>query len=99
VEAEFKGGVTGWVKYLEKKLYWPANLEFTPSGEVTVGITFAVDENGKVTDAEVSMPFHASFDKIALETVKNGPAWAPEVSHNRKIKVYRVQPITFSQPD
>jgi hypothetical protein len=98
-EANFKGGEKVWIKYLQKKLYWPANLEFTTSGSVTVGITFAVDETGKVVDAEVSMPFHKTFDKIALDIVKSSPAWQPAMSHNRKVKAYRRQPVTFVQSE
>lgn len=98
-EAIFKDGEKTWIKYLQKKLYWPANLQFTAPGSVTVGVDFAIDENGKVTDAQVSMPFHQAFDKIALDIIKNSPAWQPAVSHNRKVKAYRRQPITFVQPD
>jgi TonB family protein len=98
-EAGFKGGEKDWIKYLGKKLYWPANLAFKTPGSVTVGISFTIDENGKVTDAEVSMPFHDAFDKIALNIIKNSPAWQPARSHNRKVKAYRRQPITFVQPE
>lgn len=98
-EAQFKGGETGWRKYLERKIHWPAGLQFTTSGYVTVGISFAVDENGKVTDAYVSLPFHDSFDKIALEIIKSSPPWQPAISHNRTVKAWRKQPVTFVQPD
>lgn len=97
--AGFKGGEEAWRKYLEKKLHWPHNLKFSVSASVTVGISFVVDENGKVTDAEVSMPFHDAFDKIALKIVRDSPDWQPAVAHNRKVKAYRIQPITFTQPD
>lgn len=98
-EAQFKGGETAWKKYLEKKLYWPVSLQFKTSGYVTIGVSFAVDENGKVTDAYVSLPFHESFDKIAMEIINNSPAWQPAISHNRKVKAWRTQPVTFVQPD
>jgi hypothetical protein len=52
-----------------------------------------------VTDAEVYMPFHEEFDRIALKIIKNSPAWLPAISNNRKVKVYRLQPITFTQSD
>ncbi|MBS1577811.1 MAG: energy transducer TonB [Bacteroidetes bacterium] len=98
-EASFNGGEKAWIKYLQKKLYWPANLQFTTAGAVTVGIDFVIDETGKITNAEVSMPFHSAFDKIALDIIKSSPAWQPAVSHNRKVKAYRRQPITFVQPE
>jgi Gram-negative bacterial TonB protein C-terminal len=98
-EAMVKGGEAAWKKYLEKKLYWPAGLQFTTPASVTIGVDFAIDENGNVVDAEVSMPFHEQFDKIALSIVKNSPVWIPAMAHNRKVKAYRRQPVTFVQPD
>lgn len=96
-EAMLKGGEVAWKKYLEKSLYWPSGLKFTTAAAVTVGVSFAIDENGKVVDAEVYMPFHDEFDKIALKIIKNSPQWLPAISHNRKVKAYRRQPITFEQ--
>lgn len=96
-EAEFKGGIEAWKKYLQKNLYWPANLQFTNATQITIGIDFTIDENGKVQDIEVAVPFHPEFDKIAYNIIKNSPAWIPATSHNRKIKAYRRQPITFAQ--
>jgi TonB family protein len=98
-EATMKGGEAAWKKYLEKKLYWPTGLQFTTPATVTVGISFVIDENGKVTDAEVSMPFHEAFDKIALKVIQNSADWQPAVVNNRKVKAYRVQPVNFAQPD
>jgi TonB family protein len=98
-EAMVKGGEAAWRKYLEKNLYWPPGLKFTTPAAVTVGISFVVDENGKVIDAEVSMPFHEEFDRIALKIIKNSPAWLPAIAYNRKVKAYRRQPITFTQSD
>jgi hypothetical protein len=97
--ASIKGGQAAWRKYLEKNLYWPQGLEFTAPASVTVGISFWVDENGAVRDAEVSLPFHDKFDKIALTIIKNSPKWLPAISHNRAVKVRRMQPIVFSQPE
>lgn len=98
-EADFKDGTGGWKKYLSKHLYWPPNLQFSKSAAVTVGVDFTVDEDGKVIDAEVSLPLHPDFDKIALDIVKKSPPWIPATAHNRKVKAYRRQPITFEQGD
>ncbi len=98
-EATMKGGETAWRKYLEKNLYWPSGLKFSTAAEVTVGVNFTIDENGKISEVEVYMPFHAEFDKIALKIIKNSPQWLPALAHNRKVKAYRRQPITFSQAE
>lgn len=94
-----KNGDQGWQDYLNRKLYWPPNYKFSESGTVTVGVEFTIDENGKIIDPYIYLPFHPEFDKIALEVVKNSPAWKPAVQHNRRIKATRRQPISFSQPE
>ena len=98
-KATLKGGNEAWKKYLEKNLYWPSGLKFSTAAQVTVGVSFVIDENGKVIDAEVYIPFHEEFDRIALKIVKNSPQWLPSISHNRKIKTYLRQPITFTQDE
>jgi outer membrane biosynthesis protein TonB len=56
-----------------------------------------VDEEGTIQDAEVTGSLHPDFDKVALEAIKNSPKWIPAIDHNRKIKAYRRQPVTFAQ--
>ena len=98
-KASIKGGEAAWRRYMEKKLNWPSGLEFSVPASVTVGISFVIDENGKVMDAEVHTPFHEAFDKIALKIIQNSPDWQPAIAHNRKVKAYWIQPVTFMQPD
>lgn len=92
-----KGGDRGWASYLQKSLYWPHGLSFSVDGSVTVGVSFTINEEGKVEDAAVYIPFHPEFDKIALKIVKNSPDWLPAVNKNRRVKQYIRQPVTFLQ--
>lgn len=96
-DAEFPGGKKAWSKYIHKKIYFPSQFKITNADEVTVVVRFAVDEEGKVVEAEVVVPFHPEFDKIALDAVSKSPRWIPAVSHNRKVKNYHRQAVTFSQ--
>jgi antitoxin component YwqK of YwqJK toxin-antitoxin module len=98
-EATMKGGQKAWTNYLSKNLYWPEELAFTTPASVTVGISFWIDESGKITGVEVETPFHDAFDKIALNIIKKSPNWLPAISHNRKVKVQKTQPVVFSQPE
>lgn len=98
-EAKYPAGESAWRLYLEKKLVWPDGLHFTTAGWVTIGVDFVVDENGKVTDARVSLPLHEAFDKAVLKVISNSPAWQPAVAHNRKVKAWRRQPFTFEQKE
>jgi outer membrane biosynthesis protein TonB len=94
-----KGGLNGWKKYLQRNLHWPSGLRFSTGTLATVGVDFVVNEEGKIEDAEVSVPFHPEFDKIALRIIKESPAWIPAVWHNRKVKSWHRQPVTFEQEE
>lgn len=97
-EAVFKnGGVEGWLKYMGKNANWPEGFALQNASRVVVVVSFTVDEEGKVQDAEVSVPFHKEFDSIALKVIKNSPPWKPAIAQNRKVKNHFRQPVTFQQ--
>jgi TonB family protein len=99
-DAVFKnGGTAGWAKYMEKNLYWPPGFAIKNTNRVVVVVSFVVDEEGRVQDAEVTVPFHKEFDSIALRIIKNSPAWKPAIAQNRKVKNYFRQPVTFQQDE
>lgn len=98
-EASFKGGPAGWQKYLNKALYWPHNLRLSISGSVVVEVAFVINEQGKPEGVEVLVPFHPDFDHIAESAILRSPLWVPAISHNRKVKFYQRQSVTFVQPD
>lgn len=95
--ADFRGGNGAWIKYLNKNLYFPSHLKFTEPGEAVVVIAFVVDEEGKVTDAYVETSLHPEMDRAALNVIRKSPQWVPAINHNRRVKAYRRQPVTFAQ--
>lgn len=97
-DASFPGGAGAWRKYLEKNLKLPEGYKIEHSDRATVVIDFIVDTEGNIQEAYTSIPFHPAFDQIALSIVRNSPKWNPATDkHNRKVKVYRRQPVTFAQ--
>ena len=97
--AEFNGGQKAWTKYMLSKLYFPDQYKITGADRAIVIINAVIDEEGNVTDEEVSSSFHSAFDNIALKMMKASPKWKPAISHNRKVKYYIRQPVTFAQPE
>ena len=95
--AKFPGGEKGWSKYISHQLYFPPNYEFKNSFITSIVITAIVNEDGRVINAEVTVPLHPEFDKIALNAVKNSPQWIPAISHNRKVYYNLRQTVTFLQ--
>ena len=96
-EANFKGGIRQWQNYLLKHLKFPSQWQFSEGTQAIVFVDWVVDEEGIIQDAEVTGSLHPDFDKIALEAIKKSPKWVPAIDHNRKIKAYRRQPVTFAQ--
>jgi hypothetical protein len=96
-DAEFNGGIEKWKKFLEKNLQFPTGYKITNTDIVTITVTVLIDEEGNVTEPYVDIPFKPVFDKEALRVIKKSPKWLPAVSHNRKVKMYIRQPISFKQ--
>lgn len=97
IEAMFGNSDNDWVKYMNKNSYFPDRFKLTNSDKAVVVVTFAVNEEGKVVDAYVSTPFYPEFDKIALNAVQRSNKWKPAISHNRKVKTWLNQVLTFVQ--
>lgn len=94
--AQFPGGDKGWARYLERSIYFPERF-VAAKGDVPVVIVAAtVDEDGRVVDAEVSVPFYPAFDRIALDAVQRSPAWMPAVDHNRRVSSRIRETIVFT---
>lgn len=96
-EADFPGGMKAWQKYLQKNLYFPPKWQFKNDGQAIVLVDWAIDEEGNVTDVRVTGSLHPEFDKIAVDVIRKSPKWIPAVDHNRKIKAFCRQPVTFVQ--
>lgn len=96
-EADFPGGLKAWQTYLLKQLYFPPQYKISNADKAVVVVSWVVNEDGTVSDVAVTTPLHPSFDKIAAEAIHKSPKWQPAISHNRAIKAYRRQPVTFQQ--
>lgn len=86
-----------WKKYLQNTAYFPDQYKITGADQATVIVRFAVDEEGKVVEPFVTYSLHPAFDRIVYDAVKKAPRWTPAIEHNRAVKSYHTQPITFSQ--
>jgi antitoxin component YwqK of YwqJK toxin-antitoxin module len=97
-EAEFKGGLKGWKKYLEKNL--DANVPGdagAPDGTYSVSVIFLVDPQGNIS--EVSADTIPALCKPcaaeAVRVIRDGPNWEPAILNNEPVKYYQRQRVTF----
>lgn len=97
--ASFKGGPKKWRSFLLNNLDFLDGVKLVNTYFVTVVLALTIDEAGNITDVYVDVPVSPKFDEQALKVIKRSPAWIPAVDHNRNIKYYTRQSITFGQID
>ena len=95
--AEFPGAENGWLKYLQKHLYFPPQYQITNADKAVDVITFTVNEDGSISNVFVYTPFYPEFDNIAVNVITRSPKWKPAINHNRPVKSQFKQAVTFSQ--
>ena len=94
IESDFNGGIQGWIYYLTKNLRYPERaMNSDVQGKVVV--IFIIDTNGRVLEPVIRTSVEYSLDQEALRLVKESPAWSPATIDGKKVKAYKLQPITF----
>ncbi len=96
-EAMFNGGMAKWKKFLMNNLNFPSDYKLVNTNVVTVVISAIIDEDGNVLDPYVDTPFSSVFDEEAIRVIKKSPKWLPQIDHNRRVRMYVRQPISFVQ--
>jgi len=94
-DPQFKGGEDAWLKYLEKKIYYPRHYRIVNGDQAVVVVIFTVNEDGNVEDVSVRSLFNRLFDTIAVNAIKKSPKWLPAISHNRCVKRTCEQIVRF----
>lgn len=95
--AVFNGGKDAWSRYLKRKLFFPDRYKLDNADKAIVVVDFTINEDGTISDINVSAPLHPDFDIIAVKALKQSPPWIPAISHNRKVKYFMRQPFSFTQ--
>lgn len=94
VESEFPGGVRGWIQYLQKNLRYP-DRAINSRMQGTVRVQFLVDKEGNIDDIEMIQSVEYTIDREAMRLIRQSPQWTPAIQDGRKVKSYKIQPITF----
>jgi periplasmic protein TonB len=97
-EANYRGGESGWRKYLEKNLRIPdRTIDLLKNG--TTMTYFMVDTDGSVQGIFLAKSVEYSFDEAVMALIKNAPAWEPALKNGKPVKAYRIQPVTVMTSD
>ena len=88
---EFNGGAGALMQYLSHNIHYPEESDV--QGRVIV--SFVVDKDGSISNAQVVKSVHPSFDAEALRIINNMPKWIPGTQNGKPVNVKYVVPINF----
>ena len=98
---QFKGGINGWLRYLEKNLNGMAPINAgMPSGQYKVILTFNINKKGYTSDVtarSASTPCK-TCEEEAARLIINCRDWQPAIFQNEPIDFRHWQAITFIVP-
>lgn len=92
-EPSFPGGPAAWLKFLQRILQAPEDIE--PGKRIEVHIRFWVDIDGSVSRPEIIKSGGAAFDKEVMRVMKKMPKWEPALQAGKPIAVAYQQPVIF----
>lgn len=93
VRPSYPGGFSAMHGFLQQNIRYPDTV-LTNLGVVTV--SFLVDEQGHILEAEVVKGLAPVFDAEALRVVKRMPKWIPGRSNGHPVKARIEVPIRFA---
>ena len=96
-DSEYPGGSAAWMKYLNNIMAHAKLPRAFTQGYVwgTVIVQFIIDEKGIPTDIQVVRSVHPDLDKLVCDAIQNSKGWSVAWQHNRPVKSYKKQPISF----
>ncbi len=96
-DAVFAVNEAKWRTFLKNNLEFPHDVNLVNTDRITIVLSVTISEEGNVEDVYIETPFDPLFDNEALRVMKKSPKWIPAIDHNRRIKTYIRQPISFFQ--
>lgn len=96
IPAEFPGGQSGWIRYLERTLNRDLPVENgAPAGKYGVVVSFVVSRDGSISDVKAENdPGYGTKDE-AVRVITRGPRWKPAVQNGRNVIYRHRQAIVF----
>ncbi len=94
IPAEFPGGQSEWIRYLQKNLRFPdAAIDNGTQGVVRV--QFVVDREGNISDVQAMNDPGDGLAEEAVRIIKKGPKWKPAEQNGNKVIYRHIQAVTF----
>jgi antitoxin component YwqK of YwqJK toxin-antitoxin module len=97
-DPSFKGGTSGWMKYVAKNVNGELLADLgIPAGTYNLKIYFVIDKDGSVTQVRAtSSPACRQCVHEAVSAISASPGWSPAILNNEPVKAYQMQPLTLN---
>jgi protein TonB len=96
IQAQFPGGQSGWVRFLERTLNRDLPVENgAPSGKYSVVVSFIVSKDGSISEVKAENDPGYGTKEEAVRVIKKGPPWTPAEQNGRKVIYRQRQTIVF----
>lgn len=93
VKPDFPGGIDALLKFLERNLRNPYDLE---NGEIiSVQVRFVVGYDGKLKSFTTIKDGGEAYNKEVIRVLKKMPAWIPGKAKGENVSVYYTVPVKF----
>ncbi len=96
MEAAFPGGQKAWQAYIKKQIEKNKEPLLKDGKTGTCVVQFIVDRDGSLSEIEVKTMQNTRLAVVAADAIKNGPKWEPAQQNGKKVKAYRLQPVSFT---
>ena len=95
IEAEYPGGDTAWMHFLNKHLHYPDDaINNEIHGKVIV--EFIVETDGRISDVKaVSGPTKGGLREEAVRVVSISGKWVSAIQNGVQVRSYKRVPIEF----
>lgn len=91
-----QGGEKNMMRIINKYFHFPEHFKLKGADKAMVLVKFAIDTDGRVTDAELLKKFHPEFDREVLYAISKIPKAKPAIKNNRPVKRYYIMPFVFT---
>ena len=93
-DPEFPGGIEALYKYLAENIKYPEQAK-TEGVQGKVYVSFVIEADGSVTNANVIRSIGGGCDEEALRVVQAMPKWTPGMQHGQPVRVQFNLPVIF----
>lgn len=95
-DADFEDGERGWIRFVQRNLRADVPVRNkAPLGQYTVLMQFIVETDGTVSNIKAMTRFGYGMEEEVERMLKKAPRWTPAQQFGKKVKAYRLQPVTF----